>query len=337
MKYSELGAFSKHLQASYASGRLLPVYLILGKDALQQKEAVSLTTSTLLQGHYTLEKLDGETIELPYLRETLAHYSLLSKKRVVHLFNAHNLKADSLHFLSTYLISPNPSIYLVISALELHKNSKLYKHAEREGVILEYAEEKPWEKERALSEEIALKMHALKKKMPPSVTSLFLAKVGHERGIVFSELEKLTTYIGEREGVTEQDIDAIVVEAAKPTLWSLAEAILQRQKARALTTLEKLLNDGIEPIALIRFLRKEMQTKAQVLSIHSAWGAEKVTEQFPYMKGKILEHNVKQTENYGQEAFFKAFVQLTEGEARLKSSSLDKSAALGHLIIHLMS
>lgn len=86
--------------------------------------------------------------------------------------------------------------------------------------------------------------HALGKRLPPAVATPFVARAGHDMGRLRMELEKLATYVGDREDISAADVAAVVSEVPEHTIFELVDAIGTREPARALRMLGVLLPGG---------------------------------------------------------------------------------------------
>jgi DNA polymerase-3 subunit delta len=66
-----------------------------------------------------------------------------------------------------------------------------------------------------------------------------------------TEIEKLSTYAGERKLIRREDISTMVISERVATVWDMADMIAERQTSRAIDFLDRLLRDGEEPIYIL--------------------------------------------------------------------------------------
>ena len=72
-----------------------------------------------------------------------------------------------------------------------------------------------------------------------------------ELAAIRTELEKLSTYAGDRQIITRADVDLLVISARKYEVWDLADMLAARKPALALEFLDRLLREGEAAPALL--------------------------------------------------------------------------------------
>jgi DNA polymerase III subunit delta len=336
VKYSNLRAFEKHI-VDAAPNHFADLYLILSQDSFQRKQISDRLLSSALNKelHSDLNHqfLDASTNSVEVILEELSSYSFFSKKRGVLIQNLDKASKHMLEKLEMHLTNLNPSILLILTSASLSASTKLYKKIEKVGIILDLAEAKSWEKEKIAQEELISKIAQNKKRIHPSA-SLFLVKlIGTNPATLHQELEKLLCYIGEREEITIQDITTICTNTNTASIWQLGEAIFKREAAAAFRISKALLEEGNVFLALLRQLRSQFETGYQICCMIAQGNAPSdVTQQFPYMKGAILERHLQQAKAYGLPNFKKGLLKIDEIELKAKNSGIE-SEILNELLI----
>lgn len=339
MKYSNLRAFEKHLEGA-APQHFAEVYMVVAKEEFARKSAADLLITALLKEEkvpqMAVRLFDGEKHSIEEILQDLGALTFFSKKRLVLLQNADSLDKAATGKLEHYFSHPNPSVYLVITTASINRATTFYKKAEKAGVILDIAEEKPWEKEKLLAEWLSGAAAKMGKKMEHQICSLFLKQLGMDQVLLEKELEKLVCYLGERKEILPQDIAAICSSVNVENAWQLGEAIFRKDTLSALRIGKALLAEGIALIALLRQLRSQFQTEYQVCSILSNGGSSfEVTQQFPYMKGPILERHVQLARGYGMKNFKKGILNIDDTELQSKNSSTEPELLVEMLFVRL--
>lgn len=339
MKYNHLTAFEKHL-ASSAPAHFAPLYLLLSKEDFNRKTACEKLIKYLL-GEQTANPLslsiyDGEKGDVENVLQELNSGVFFSGKRVVVLHHAEDLPKAATEKLLTYYEKPNPSVYLILTASSLSAATNFYKKSELKGVVLEMAEEKPWEKEKSLKEWIDQKVVNYGKKIESAANQLLLKQIGTDQAILNIEIEKLVCYIGENHQISERDVEAICVSTCTENVWQLGEAIFRFDASTALRIALALLKENTPLLMLLRQIRSQFQTDFQVCTILIQGGSGlDVTKQFGYMKGQILEKHIQLSKNYGIGRFRKGMLLIDEAELAAKNSAVENSYLIEKLIIRL--
>jgi DNA polymerase-3 subunit delta len=341
MKYSNIRAFDKHLEGA-APHHFAEIYMVLAKEAFIRKTAIDLLTTQLLRDENTPDMcchvFDAEEHTIENVLHELHAFSFFGKKRLVLLHNVDKLDKASTEKLEAYFDRPNRSLYFVISATGINRATRFYKKAEKSGVILDIAEEKPWEKEQTLTEWIHEKANQHGKKIDGQAVRLLLQQLGLDQTLLDQEIEKLFCYVGERIEITSHDVTAICSRLNIENGWQLGEAIFRKDRASALRIGKALLTEGVALIALLRQIRSQFQTEYQVCSILSNGGSrDVVSQQFPYMKGQILERHMQLAMNYGMQNFKKGIQAIDEAELQAKNSAINLELLAEMLLVRLSS
>lgn len=339
MRYDNLRSFEKHLQET-APSHLNSLYLIMGKDLFECQEAFQLLLRFLLPSQemreFGLTIFEGLQVEESELGNALYSGSFFAKSRVIWIQQAEKLKKSVQEDLEKYFSRSQRDLYLVLSAAGWQKNTSFYKALEKDGVILDLAEAKPWEKEKRLVEWLNKQATAARKLMSYQVCQLLVKRTGHDQALLLQELEKLICYGGDKKEITAEDIEALCPRLQVDSIWQLGEALFRRDSAAALQMAQALLTEGQALLPLLRQIRSQFQTEYQVcLLLAQGKQTQDIAQEFPYMKGQILDRHLQQARQYGLESFKKGLLALDAAEMRAKNSLVDERILLELLMMQL--
>lgn len=202
--------------------------------------------------------------------------------------------------------------------------------------MLDIPEEKPWEKEKSLQDWIVSEIHSRGKKISERTAQVLLKQIGLDQSLLSHEMDKLCCYVGERSEIALQDIHQISVNCSLENIWQLGEALFRKDAQTALRIGKALLNEGAALIALLKQIRSQFQTEFQICSIlFQGGGSQEISQQFPYMKGHILDRHIKSAQGYGMGNFKKGLLMIDETELQAKNSSTDPEFLFELLIVKL--
>lgn len=339
MKYSTLSAFEKHLEAA-APNHFSAIYLIVSKENFVRQRALECLSSLVLKGEksaaLSLHQFDSEKHNVNQILEELETLSFFSKKRVVVAHNVDGFDKSATLKLEAYAASPNNSVCFVAVAPAVNRATTFYKKMEKVGIVLDVAEEKAWEREKVVAEWLYHEAVKHGKQFPQQLCQLLIKQLGTDQGLLKTELDKLICFVGERQVISQADIAAISSAANLDSGWQLGEAIFRRDTTSALRISKGLLNDGVALIALLRQVRSQFQTEFQVCSILSRGGSvAEVAQEFPYMKGPILDRHVRLSQEYGMVRFKDGLLAIDDAELQAKNGMSDLEFLTERLIIKL--
>lgn len=339
VKYTNLRAFEKHLESS-APNHFAEVYLILSKEDFERKSALDGLIKSVLKQEASpdlcLHVFDAEKDSVEAALAELETLAFFAKRRLIAIQNVDKYDKASTQKLEDYFAAPNRTVCLVLTAPTVNRATNLFKKAEKVGVILDIPEEKPWERERSLAEWLRTTATSIGKQIDQQTCQLILKQLGTDQTLLHQELQKLACYVGDRPSINQKDVAAICGSVNTENAWQLGEAIFRRDAATALRITKALLQDGTAVIALLRQIRSQFQTEYQICSILARGGTgSDIAQEFPYMKGQILDRHIQQARNYGMPNFKKGILKIDETEMQAKNSSADPDFLAEMLIIKL--
>jgi DNA polymerase III subunit delta len=132
------------------------------------------------------------------------------------------------------------------------------------GEVLTFEAPRPREMPRFLAAEAKRRGFTLE----PGAARLLIDRLGTEPVRLANELDRLALWAGEGDTVSAADLEEMVADSSETAAWSLSDALLDRDPARALAIAERLIGEGqsIAGIvyALASRLRKATSAAAQL-------------------------------------------------------------------------
>ena len=140
------------------------------------------------------------------MQELAFTYPFFSEKRLLLLDGTGILKTGKDEFVNIMDNMPETTCILICES-EVDKRSKVYKWIKKNGYIGEFLKKNQTEK--VLLRWIAALLGKEKKQIRENDAIYFLQKVGDDMFQIKNETDKLIAYVGEKEEITKEDIDAI--------------------------------------------------------------------------------------------------------------------------------
>lgn len=339
MKFDNLRAFKKHLKDSIPN-HLSPLYLILSKEESERSSALQKLREAIFSGSSPREDdlriFHGNKLRMERVLEELNSSTLFSIQRMVVIHDFDKVEKQECQKLQDYVKKPIPKVFLTLVAESLHRGSSIYTSMSKKGVILDIPELKTWEVERHLVEVVIELAKEQGKQLPQGVALQFVKTIGANRSFVANELTKLICYVGNRSDITCEDVQQICIYENSETIWQLGEAIFRLDVRQAIAICRALMLDSQQFYSLIRQIRKQFQTKLQIISIlSSGGGTAEIQKLFPYMRGQILNTHTQLARMYGFKRLKKGIVAIDDLELLGKSQQISHELLMEKLVIQL--
>jgi DNA polymerase-3 subunit delta len=150
-------------------------------------------------------------------------------------------------------LPPDLSVVLIARAKAPAKLLKAVKAAK--GEVHEFEAPKAREMPRALVSEA----QRLGFRLEPSAARVLVDRMGANPVRLRNELERLALWAGEGGEVTAADLAAMVSDTSEAVVWSLSDALLERDPGKALRIAERLISQGENVTGLIYGLASRLR------------------------------------------------------------------------------
>ena len=248
------------LRDELRAGQLRPVYVLFGSETyLRNAAAKHIADLAFSEGdlrdfnddEYSLTRTEA-------LNDALAaaeQMPMMASRRVIRISDVRvaataqkdTLKEDNEETLSAYLERPSPDTIVIFIADELSGNRKLSKLLLKYAAAVEFKQLFGAELERWAQKEFTTLNSTVDEKALKNL--LFL--VGSDLNRLSNEIAKLSTASLPGGQVTQSLIDLLVERSNETDHFQLTEHLMAGRSKEALSVLQKILDDGAEPLALL--------------------------------------------------------------------------------------
>lgn len=239
------------LDRSLKTGRLQPLYLLVGCESYLRDAAARNLTDAALSGTL-LREFNESSFSLltdPALAAIAAAEQLpmMSERRVIKIRDFAKLRETDEEIIIRYLNRPADSTVMVFVADDLDKRKKLTKALLTSCAVVEFpavkdAEAKVWARAR---------LKELKTMIDERVLSEVIRLVGTNLQTLSSELDKLAAAALETRQITMELVDQLISHSRELSNFELGDQLVAGDRRRALETLHRLLDDEVQPVMLL--------------------------------------------------------------------------------------
>lgn len=312
MQLKDLNAFIQEIEKKIPS-----ICLIISKEDVS-------ASIFLKKWRGKVIKLDGLSFSLDYFLQEAENLALFPEPLLFYIQNAEKLKDREKKLLASHLQNPRGNHFLLSSASALSFFPKT-------GMVLQLAEEKPWQARKRVEEWLRREYSNLK--MP--IIKCLIDTVGLDQNALSQEIEKLLLYKFPEKEITIKDIEEVVAPQNSATLWDLGEALFQKNSSLALVKGHALLDSGTSLFTLLAQLRTQVRTLLDMVQLVEAEGITALQRVYPYLRGGILEKKIEEIKNNSAEELQRNLALIFQYELKAKNSNVDPSLLLETLLIKM--
>ena len=253
------------ITAQLAKGKIAPVYLLTGEDIYRKNLVIAEICKAVNPDEFNFFREQSEQADVGEALTLANTPPVFAPLRLVILGGIEKLRKEPKEALLRYLENPLETTVFVLS----HNDSKKMKTEKRlaelcadAGYVCNFEELKEddlssWVRAQAQQKGVTLSFEAV---------DLLCNLVGGELGALENELEKLALYSLDRtdKTISAQDVLACVGFSKEQNPFELSNAITACDKKRALYLVDKLLEDGEEPVAVLNKMTYPILKMARV-------------------------------------------------------------------------
>ncbi len=247
-------------------GIILPLYFFFGEDSFSIDEALKEVENTVLPrvtSDFDREVFYGEEKLISDVLGFATVFPFGSEKKLL-IFKEFEKVKDKKNLLS-YAESPADFTVLVIVNNGGIKNTDtvLYKALAKNNFIYEAKELKG----NNLINWVVDYCEVRKKRISFENALMLVDIVGENRTMLEAQLDKIFTYVGEKEEISLDDVKSLSTSLKEFSIFDLQDAISKRDKSRSLKIVYNMLEKGQEPTFIIHMLTRYFTGLARINEI----------------------------------------------------------------------
>lgn len=240
------------LRKQLKDGQIAPVYLLFGEESFLRDSAAKAITEKVLKDA-PLREFNEITVSLADtdIQQAIAsaeQMPMIAPRRVVKITDLNKLQREAdEEVLARYIVRPAETSVVILLSNDLDKRKKLSKTLLENCVSVEFA---------PLSDDDLLRwarntLRDLKADADEQALSHLIGLVGSDVRTLTNEINKLATAALPAGKITFELVDGLVPNSRELSNFELTDYLIGKNRRRALQILQKLLDDGAEPLMLL--------------------------------------------------------------------------------------
>ena len=313
------------------------IYLLYGKEELLiQKEIDNIKKENELND-LDVNEYELDTVSLKEALEDAETISFFHDKKAVILnhctFLTGTTKKGSIEqpiaLLEEYIKHPNPStiLILVVFSEKLDERKKIVKMLKKEVIVKELNQ--------VANQEQFVKDLFHGYQISRDDLNLFQKKVGNHLELLEQEAEKLKMASFQEKIITTELIQDITIQTIDLDIFGLIEAIVLKQKEKAMMMLDEMIKRGEEPLMILIMLANQFRIIYQAKELYQKGYTEKniasMLSIHPFRIKKALEKG----RMFSSEILLSYIKQLAELDYQIKNGGINKRMGLELFLLGL--
>ena len=319
------------LRGEIESGKRVPFYLLQGEEEFEREETCAWLVDLLAPDQardFNVDVFHGDDLVLQEILQAYASYPMMASQRLVLLRGCEKLSAEACRGLEKIVETPLESTFFIAVGGKVDLRRKFFQQLAKQGRMVEFR--LPFDNQIPQW----IQRHTRKRGLiiEPEAVDLLRLYVGGNLRELASEIEKLSTFVGEGEKITRQAVERVVGALRSISIFEFIDAIGARDHPKSMILLQRLLEQGEEPVRAVAMICRHFQLllKAQTLVGRSLsrQGMAGELGVSPY----FLESYLDQARRYPRGSLWAGLGALLEADSRLKSQGRRQE----HLVMDLL-
>lgn len=321
------------------SGKIPPVSFFYGDEmflAEELQEAIVQATFGSAVDDFNYHVYDGKESDAGSIVTTAMSFPMLAESKVVVVKNADQMHKDERDALMGYLSRPLESTRLVLLSPKPDFRVNPFKWLKEHAWTVECSRID----ESEFPERILTMAKAKGKSVEPQAARLLAARSDLSLRDIQTEIEKLTTYVGSRDEITEEDVETVCGVSRQNNVFELCRAVGNRDFVTAVGVLRNMLTHGESPVGMIAMLYRHLSILWTICDWREARQSERDIQsqlQTAYRVFPNFYHQdyAPQAQGFRAEHLSRCLEWLAETDSQLKSSSVRDELLMEMLLFRL--
>ncbi|MCQ2081539.1 MAG: DNA polymerase III subunit delta [Lachnospiraceae bacterium] len=306
------------------------LYLLYGEEAyLRQNYKKALIKAIMGDDTMNQSSYIGKDINVGALIDQAETMPFFGDKRLILIEDSGFLKNSGGEALADYIKEIPEYLYIIIVEAEVDKRSKFFKACTSAGsaVLME-----PY-KEGKMKQWIGSVLKQNSKKMTESDVEYLLQKTGDDMVNIRSELEKLINFTGERDVITRNDIDEIVIRQIGDCIFDLVEAMGNRKQTKALEYYYDLLARREAPFKILALIGRQFNILLQTKELIGIRSQESEIASKVKVPPFTVRKYIQQARMYDMKTLVSAIEACAQADEDIKTGKMQDRMAVELLIV----
>ncbi len=341
------------------SGTFPPVLLLFGAEDLLVEETAHALYTRAAESDATgmnTEIIDGDGMTMDAVLSLARSFPMMSERRVIWVRRFDKVSAakdkKGKDRFGEYLAEPMTSTVLILtanipsadgisSAMQRNKTSAERKIKGMKGAIGTALAKAPWVefprmKDAQLVAWVTKRATEHGLKLTQTVAEFMVARSGTSLRELSMEIDKLTTFLGDRTDVNEQDVLDVVGAGRVYNIFELQKAIGQRDLPSSVTILHKMMETDRQEMLILTMLTRYFMTLYRLIDVAALTDRGEIARQAGLPPFAVSEH-LDLLSRLGPRFIERALFELRRAEATIKSSNTEALIVLQTMLSRMFA
>lgn len=306
------------------------VYLFYGEETyLKQQYKEKMKQAVLPEGDtMNLNIYSGKGIDVSAVIAQAETMPFFASHRLIIIEESGFFKNASPELAEYIPTIPEETVLLFVEE-EVDKRGKLFKAVKAAGREAEFGAQD----EKTLTRWILGLLKKENKQITGQALAIFLEKTGTNMERIRQELEKLICYCMDREGITEEDVQAVCTGQTENKIFDMINALAEKKQKTALNLYYDLLTLKEPPMRILYLITRQFNMLMQVKELQAHGYDSRTIGEKMKLAGFIMRNYIRQAGYFSLERLKEAVQDCVEMEEAVKTGRMNDVMSVELLLV----
>ncbi|MDO4938437.1 MAG: DNA polymerase III subunit delta [Lachnospiraceae bacterium] len=318
----------KQLNQDIKNNEFKKVYLLTGDEAfLLRSYKKRLKSAIIGDDDMNYSYWEGKDTDAGSVIDNAETLPFFSDRKLIIIENSGWCKTGGAE-MAAYFDQPCDSTYFIFVEAETDKRNKLYKKISELGYVCEMNHPKA---DDMVNWAAGMLMQS-GKKITRSDLEMFLGTTGNDMELVKNELDKLISYVGDKDFVSREDIEAVTTVTLTNKVYDMCRAITQKKYTEAMQYYEDLLALRESPMSILYKISRQFKQLLDVKDLIDSGNRQDAIMSRLHIPSFVAGRLIQQARGYDRHALMNNINRCLELEEAFKTGDMPERLAVELLI-----
>lgn len=244
--------------ADIENGKLKPFYFFSGEEEFLLNKNYNFLVNRLLDEtgkEFNFNVFDSQNFSAEAFLDSYNMYPMMSPYRVLVIKDLENISDTTFAAIDEVFKNPNPSSITIFISNQVDKKKKMYTAIGKHAYALEF--KKPFENQISYWIKYLCKERQID--ITDSACDILHFKIGTNLRTLDKEIQKLIDYVGAKKLIEESDVEAVVTDQIRSTLFQYIDQWSERDVLKQLKIIEQLDRSGESEFGFLSLLARHFR------------------------------------------------------------------------------
>jgi len=326
----------KDIKNDFKAKQFKPVYVLYGEEVYLQRYYANLFTERLFLSQddsiMNRDVFEGKDCNVEAAIDAANTLPFMSEWRLVYIKDSGLLapgRKDDSETLSKYLTEIPESTIMIFVESAVDKRNRLYKEIAKVGRAVEC-------KMQGESDLIRWLTNIFKKKgkmIDTQTARLLLTTVPKGMDMIYSEADKLGAYVGERNVISPEDIQAVCTKSLEARIFDLVADVCNGRTEKALTQYHNMLAAKEQPLMVLAMMARQFRMILQCKACAEKRMSQQETATTLGLRDFIVRECLQQGKKFTTKQLITALSDCQDTDIRIKTGLMEGELGVELLIV----